>query len=65
MSELKLCPFCGGQAIIFKVKKYKGYVTCTECKARTTTIFNDTDKELNWKQVATSLWNRRVEPKGE
>lgn len=58
--DLKPCPFCGGQAIIFKVKRYKGYATCTECQVRTITVSNDTDKELNWKQVATNLWNRRI-----
>lgn len=60
MNDLKPCPFCGGSAILFKVKRNKGYVCCVECQTRTTTIHNDTDKELNWKQVAKNIWNRRI-----
>lgn len=55
MEELKRCPFCGGEARLYKafdyVSKYR--VECTKCFVYTLNC--DTEKE------AIKAWNRRVE----
>lgn len=62
MTELKLCPFCGGDAEITKSVvtqgmwgHYQYQVICTECGAQT---LNDNSEE-----IAVRSWNRRAEAK--
>ena len=60
MTELKKCPFCGGEANIESYDPYDGYqgdctvwrVKCSECKV---IIQKRTEKE------AIEAWNRRAE----
>lgn len=49
--ELKLCPFCGGEANTLHVVHHY-MVTCTECFA-SIGLLDDENK-------AKELWNRRV-----
>ena len=61
-SDLKPCPFCGGNAEI----KYEEYVTdvvsafvyCTNCKVKFYVSFEDSKEEAYIKLV--KLWNTRV-----
>lgn len=48
--ELKLCPFCGGEAICDGGAYY--WVRCLDCKAET--------RGVHKKEMAADLWNRRV-----
>lgn len=61
MSELRNCPFCGGEAEMlnhFRIKKPKTYtffrVGCKECGLRYPK-FSDS------REAATEAWNRRAE----
>ena len=62
MTELKPCPFCGGEAEVFKdvtfkaetgekIREIKFFVWCTECTAL---VSGNTEEE------AIEAWNRRV-----
>ena len=56
MTELKPCPFCGGEADIFDYwnewkKKYRWVVMCTNCKGGL--------GELDTKEEAIEKWNNR------
>ena len=55
MTELRKCPFCGGEATIYEDRHENiiyGYnVACDNCCA---TIFADTEEE------AIEAWNKRV-----
>ncbi len=58
MSELKCCPFCGGEADIQCVPTFEGkhyYGLCLKCKVRTR--YRDTESE------AVTDWNTRHECK--
>ena len=56
MSELKPCPFCGGEAAVVEVFLYgkvKGYVVgCEKCECESSMYSS--------KQNAEIAWNRRV-----
>ena len=57
LSELKLCPFCGGQGCEFPAEDGCGgsFIRCTTCAARTKLSgFPGSDS-------IADLWNRRVE----
>ena len=57
MSELKPCPFCGGEA---KIGRFMALHTvgCKECLAMMVSEFLD----KTWsKEKAVEAWNRRVE----
>lgn len=63
-SELETCPFCGGKAYIKSWLPYDGYqgestkyrVTCKDCNART--------DDVDTKQRAIELWNKRKTERG-
>lgn len=54
MGELKKCPFCGGEAILYKSFDYvnKCRVECTNCNICT--------QNYDTKGEAIEAWNRRV-----
>ena len=57
MSELKPCPFCGGEAELVDCEAFF-YVRCSnhdECK-----IFVITE-DMETKEDAIAIWNRRAE----
>lgn len=60
--ELKPCPFCGGEAQMFDLRKvHLGvfyFVECRERKCRVKTGY------LCTKEEAAEVWNRRAETKG-
>ena len=51
-TELRKCPFCGGEARIIGAVGTVFWVKCTECGA-------ETQSEIT-KQRAAERWNRRV-----
>lgn len=55
MTELKPCPFCGGEAA-FGANSCQGfeYVRCVSCKARTWSCYNTEEQ-------AAEAWNTRAE----
>lgn len=67
MSELKLCPFCGGVAEIIKYKSKSGWrlvARCTDCLAQARAADCDVDDEEDIKRAenyAKRFWNRRYE----
>lgn len=59
-NELKPCPFCGGEAIIFVVVEgEKSVVACTSCGFLRYS-FNNGDTDENAALRLTIAWNRRV-----
>ena len=70
MSELKSCPFCGGEAEIrttyyeleTKDVPINSYVRCTKCFAQTHEYpYKNTDRTgTNPVESAVNAWNRRV-----
>lgn len=61
MAELKLCPFCGGEAVIEHTSQYgnSSYVMCVKCHARTTGYFNSKTDTAD--ERATNAWNGRAD----
>lgn len=56
MSDLKLCPFCGGKAIIEKHSEWdwaQYEVKCTKCNCGLSAYYTY--------QKAVEAWNRRAE----
>lgn len=52
MSELKKCPFCGGEAVIQKINDSTlSFAVCVECRMRTPTLQDG--------KIAMRAWNRR------
>ena len=52
MSELKPCPFCGGEATTMEIQ-YEGWTAmCVDCPAETSYLFTE--------EEAIEAWNRRV-----
>lgn len=67
MSELKPCPFCGGEAILCKSFSPDGnylydtvHVMCTSCHCRTKDFMTSIHYDNVYK-VAIDAWNMRVE----
>ncbi len=65
--ELKLCPFCDGEAVVIEEKKEnitEIYIMCTKCFCKTDTYIsvNGRDNE-ECIEYAVEDWNRRVENK--
>lgn len=58
MSELKLCPFCGGNAKYRYSMPYNA-VYCTKCGAWGKTVC-DSYEQTDGKKEAVDAWNRRV-----
>lgn len=67
MSDLKPCPFCGGEATTdtyrtnggaFSLPKMRIYIFCKRCKAQTA----DFEESLDYsaKEQAINAWNRRA-----
>jgi len=50
-SELKSCPFCGGEAVMLEIGFY-WWVRCRSCEAES--------KLSNTEGEAITAWNRRV-----
>lgn len=68
MSELKKCPFCGGEAEFYRtpIKTNGGWcdsivVRCKECEARTNRVLYDNQKYKNDSEYdeAAVAWNTR------
>lgn len=68
MSELKPCPFCGGEAeskicmsqqTLFSMSKKCIYIMCKECEARTAGYKESVHYSAEEKAIET--WNRRTE----
>lgn len=51
MTELKPCPFCGADAVLFEVKPIWWYAQCTDCRCY---------QVSHSKDETISKWNRRV-----
>lgn len=58
MAELKLCPFCGGEAKLEHLCK-SSIVYCKCCRASTRSI--ELSPEYASDEKAIEAWNRRVE----
>ena len=56
MTELKPCPFCGGEANVEEAYMNIFVVACSGCSV-ITAIYNNAEK-------AIEAWNRRVEQNG-
>lgn len=62
MSELKRCPFCGGEARLQKPYRKRGwYVICknTNCGCRTPFYQHQYTSEDDLRTIATMVWNTR------
>ena len=62
MTELKPCPFCGGDARIIVLKKgFKSIIVCTtpEC-GFTRHSYNNGDTDENSAKRLIAAWNRRT-----
>lgn len=55
MSELKCCPFCGGEAKYMEIKDFfiSRFVTCTKCGIKT-------PRNCLNRKDAIKRWNRRT-----
>lgn len=68
MSDLKPCPFCGGEAEFYRtpIKTNVGWcdsvvVRCKSCEARTNRVLYDANKHPNDEEYdeAAAAWNQR------
>ena len=61
-NELKLCPFCGGEAAIFASEDGGVCVVCTDCLVRTQSYVDSLQscKTRHAVDKVVSEWNRRV-----
>lgn len=66
MKQLKLCPFCGGEAILVATSGCSGLIACIgECKIETSKFWDSpmTKREserTKWHEQAVEAWNRRT-----
>ena len=58
MIELKSCPFCGGEAMLFVNDGVR--VLCTKCGATTRILVDGERVETNAVENVIKAWNRRV-----
>ena len=68
MSELKPCPFCGGEAKIFTFYKGGLCVKCMNCYNQTHVWIDECIADAQKKSAfekAVAAWNRRVERQEE
>ena len=63
MSELKPCPFCGGESVVVKTAKCGRYIVCWDCGCRTEDF--ETDYAGTARDKAVAAWNRRAQPANE
>lgn len=67
MTELKTCPFCGGEAqLVFEEGSFDwasdlNYVKCTKCGARGAVWHSNLVDESVKAQQAIKSWNNRIE----
>ncbi len=65
MDELKLCPFCGGKAVIVATSSCSGHIACVgECGMNTAKFWDSPmtaheSERKKWHEIATVAWNRR------
>lgn len=60
MSELKRCPFCGGEARLQRWhRKSDYYVICKECGCRTPLFQYQFDSKEERRKDAINTWNNR------
>lgn len=58
-SDLKPCPFCGGEATLrYSLIGMDAYVKCYNCEV-STTMYKGIDRESS-EQSAVAAWNRRA-----
>ena len=62
MSDLKPCPFCGGEAMLFVSDEGGVFVVCTKCQTRTKTLVDSLvyNKPTNAVGKVIEAWNRRA-----
>lgn len=73
MSELKPCPFCGGEADLWSNEGRNGYFVrceCAVCGSKTKSFFMGPHLPLEWgktleAEMAREAWNRRINEKTE
>ena len=60
MTELKPCPFCGGEAAVRWTSFFsaEARVECGQCGCRTMFCKSNTSEDA--RRLAEMLWNRRV-----
>lgn len=61
MPELRLCPFCGGEAVVYKENGDEMVsIACSECGCGTAYISgaSSTEKKI---EIAAQDWNRRFD----
>ena len=68
MEKLKPCPFCGGEAVVYKFhrpgfhmecEEYCGYVYCNECDMTISRQYGESYEDAATKAI--KVWNTRVE----
>lgn len=69
MSELKLCPFCGGEGKVIKLNQkgfkgeYKVFIRCARCGIKTNTQYPfPHDSYLTRLERAINSWNNNISP---
>lgn len=62
MEQLKPCPFCGGEAVLY-VSKEGVCVVCFKCRVKTKSRIDclEFSKPTNATQRAIDDWNRRAD----
>ena len=66
-TELKPCPFCGGEAVLAATSSCSGCISCVgECRMQTDTFWDEPmitskDQRTKWSEIAEKMWNRRAE----